>query len=141
MNYENPTGVYVPAQAINAALTGGWLKTAGIDVLTFEIVLETAAITDLAGTIFLEYTGLTGGTPTRVTRVLLPAGCLHTNIAGIAINGAGTAVAITAGAVSLGALAISISKPLRGRMRLGWTYSAGTVSTNTIAVTAQGDGP
>jgi hypothetical protein len=116
----------------------------GLSVATFTFVLNVGA-GNVTSTIYFEATSQAGGTVTDWARLLIPAGGLHTNVAGIALS---TPVSETMGsltvtltAASSGTFMVTLSDLPVGLVRAVYDYGSGTGGApNTLTCYAAGKG-
>lgn len=121
---------YIAAVNGNALLDqpGEWFSTVECDTISHSSQLDVGA-GNVTAKVYAEFTAdmknLRG-----ISRVALPYGCLHTNLAGVDYAADGKSIQLTA--ASSGSFSISISAPGVGRMRFVYDFETGTgASPNT----------
>lgn len=117
----NGSGPYIDAQALIGTAAGRWFNTDQQRVVSVSVELSLAAGT-VTGNFYAEYTA----DPENVhgiSRVLLPSGSLHTNLAGAALASDGTSVVVTA--ATSGSFSVSLANPGSGRFRFVWVRASG----------------
>jgi hypothetical protein len=134
---------YFNAVSAIADSTGSPIVCDGLKVATFTFVLAVGAGTT-TGVIYFEVAAI-ASTPasTDWSRVLIPAGGLHTNVSGVALSTpvsatmGSTTVALTA--VTSGSFTVTVSDLPVGQLRCVWDWASGTgASPNTLTAYAQG---
>jgi hypothetical protein len=137
MSMKNAIGQpYIAAVSILASAVGDWFPTEDIDTVSLSADLDIGAGT-VTGYVYGEFTADFAAIK-GISRILMPYGCLHTNLAGVAMASDASAINVTA--ATSGAFTVSISAPGVGRMRWGWHFTSGTgASPNFIRVYSAGN--
>ena len=134
---------YMSAVSAVADKTGDWLSVGdGLEVVTFEFVLDVGA-GNITGVVYVEHTAQLSGTmPSVGTRVALPLGSLHTTMSTVALASApNPSVAATLTAAVTGRFALHLGKIPAGNIRAIFDWASGTgASPNTLTCYASGWG-
>jgi hypothetical protein len=113
-----------------------WFATSDTDTIGASVELALGA-GNISGDFYAEYTADLAHIK-GISRVCLPFGSLHTNLAGVVMLDDQTAIRLTA-ALS-GCFSIGIGAPAPGMMRVGWHPTGGTgASPNTIIIYTAGN--
>jgi hypothetical protein len=139
MGYLSPAlRHYIAAATITSDQAGAWFSTEGLSVISATVVMAVGAGT-ITGEFYAECTADTSASALGPSRVILPAGCLHTSLSGIALADPAEAVAVTA--ATTGNFTVSLDAIIAGQMRFMWNQTGGTgASPNTITVFLNGRG-
>lgn len=124
---------YFNALDLTANQDGPWFSTGRFRTVGISVQLALGVGT-ITGKLFAEYTAdpdhLMG-----VSRVVLPPGCLHTDVAGVVLASPGLQVDLTA--VTSGSLSVTF-KCAAGDIRFRWAKTGGSgAAPNTISGVVQ----
>lgn len=129
---------YFNARNVLADIVGDWFNIGGYDTVTGSLELAVGA-GNVTGQLYADFTV----DPTfqkGVSRVAIPQGCLHTNLAGVSM--ANPAQRIDVAAATSGAFTFSFSTPALGKMRWTWHFLSGTGGgANTLTMFLDGRHP
>lgn len=115
---------------------GVWFSTEGLSVISATVVMS-MGIGTITGEFYAMCTADTAASPEGASPVILPAGCLHSTLSGIALADPASAVAVTA--ATSGSFTVSLDAIIAGQMMFGWNQTGGTgASPNTIKVFLNG---
>lgn len=114
---------------ISANRDGDWIQLLRFEIVSLSCEIDIGA-TAISGDLYAEAT--TDPAHARgISRVLLPAGSLHTSAAGVTLPTARTSVNLAA--VADGAcFTVTFSAPIVGWFRWRWTKSAGGSAPNRL---------
>lgn len=135
---------YLAAVSGVADSAGGWRPIDGLSEISIEVIHAITSGT-ITGFVYVEHTNQEIGTPSGVgSRILLPPGCLHTEVAAVTLEDdpdPSDRVALTA--MGAGRFQIKLSGIGNGQMRVMFDYSTDSSavgSTITVHITGQGKG-
>lgn len=136
---------YLDAVDGTADASGAWIQTDGLRVLTFEVEHAITSGT-VTSDFYIECTAQLSGAVSSGSRILLPAGSLHTDVSEIELD---TAVSATMGSLKVtmtaagaGRFLVTLSDIPSGQIRAVYDYgsnAAAVGSTITVYLSGWGD--
>lgn len=126
-------GLYMDALSVVTAQAGDWFSAPGDPVsITGLVKLALAGGGNVSGDFWCEFTP--DPTAADYVRCVLPDGCLHTELATVALS---TQKIVLTSALTAAKFGLTLSYPVAGKMRFGWTptsIASIVAGTNTISM-------